>query len=61
MKDKYVIEQLGAGFVVIDASGERGKFGEAYAGSDKTWRDQPVGVPPFETQSAAEQWADSLS
>ena len=61
MKDKYVIEQIADGFMVVDESGNRGRFGEAYAGADKTWHDQPVGLKPFATQSEAEQWADSLS
>lgn len=49
----YSIEQYGGGFLVADYSGNRGKFGAAYAGENGEWRDQPIIDAPFDTESAA--------
>lgn len=48
------VEKFGGGFIVSDYTGQRGKFGAAYAGKDGVWRDQPVGMPPFATQAEAD-------
>ena len=60
MKSHYSIEPYGTGFLVADYSGKRGKHGAAYAGKDGVWRDQPVGISPFESRADAEKFASDL-
>jgi len=45
----YNVQPYGGGFILVDSSGNRGTFGEAYLGSDGAWRSQPVGMTPFES------------
>ncbi len=54
---KYAIENYGKGCIVADYSGNRGKFGAAYAGKDGEWHDQPIGIEPFTDTQTAEAFA----
>ena len=57
MKEDHFIEPFSGGFIVADSSGKRGKFGEAYAGKDGKWKDQPSQVgAPFSTREEAVKW-----
>ena len=49
----YSVEPYGNGFILCDYSGNRGQFGAAYRGRDGEWRDQPIGIPPFDTEADA--------
>jgi len=42
MTDHYKVEDFARGFIIVDYSGRRGKFGAAYTGKDMVWRDQPL-------------------
>lgn len=55
MSKPYEIEPWGDGFIVADYSGHRGEA--AYAGADCVWKAQPVGMVPFPTEEAAEEFA----
>jgi hypothetical protein len=56
--EPFAIEPIGHGFMAVDYTGSRGRFGAAYAGKDGAWHDQPISVrDPFDTREAAEDWA----
>ena len=56
--DPFSIEPIGGGFVAVDYTGSRGRFGAAYAGQDGVWNDQPISVRvPFTSSEAARSWA----
>lgn len=57
--DDIAIESYGGGFILADYSGNRGKFGAAYCGSDGLWRDQPIGMEPFQTKEEAKTKIDN--
>lgn len=60
-ENRYAIESYGTGFIVADYSGERGRHGAAMAGLDGVWKSQPIGLTPFPTREAAEQFiADAM-
>lgn len=52
----YKIEPYGKGFIVADYSGNRGKFGAAYAGKTGEWHIQPIALDPFATEDDAEKF-----
>lgn len=56
--EQFSIEPIGRGFMAVDYTGSRGRFGAAYAGKDGVWNDQPISVRnPFDSSDEARAWA----
>ncbi len=51
----FAVESYAGGFMLVDYSGNRGKFGAAYTGTDMDWRSQPQVSCPFNSEDEA--WA----
>lgn len=57
----YAIEDYGTGYIIADYSGNRGKYGAAYAGVALDWDSQPIVRDPFPTEAAAQQAIEGLA
>lgn len=61
MSERYLVEPIGSGYMVVDTSGKRGKFGEAYMGSDGVWNFQPIVPCPFPDKESADKAVEELN